>query len=166
MSSKEKKKEYNRVYREKQKALKEKLKEEKEEVEKVEKVEIKIEKVEPENEKHVKFEAPPQDEDAETFTIDKTTMNYLLECMKNKQEEEPKKEQPKESPKSESGFFFMMKTALMQQVAMTVPIIALKLIVDGTKSQMPSLIQNFMKEQKQQSANPTTQPSIRVVSLE
>lgn len=153
--SSEKKREYNKKYREKQKEIKE-----------TSEPEIEVEKI------HVMQEQPKADiqeqPDEEQYSIDKETMNYLLECIqKDKTVEETKAPSEPEQKKSEPNFFFhTMKQAMIQQLAVTVPLIALKLLVDGAKSSLPLKIQNIIQQSQEQPKPSLAESHVRVVNLE
>ena len=138
--SSEKKREYNKKFREKQKEQTPQL-----EISKVDEVDA----IPPTENPQIPPDTPtePPVEDDETYTIDKETMAFLVECLQSKKNEnitdsaEETKEKPAEE-KKESSFFFQMKQAMYQQLAITVPLIALKLIADGVKFSIPSTIQH------------------------
>lgn len=169
--SSEKKKEYNKRYRDKLKQEKMKAKQkndtssddEEEIIKPIPKPKPKVQFKQPVEEPTELPNEEPNDEN-ETFTIDKSTMNYLIECLKDKKDEpedKPKEDKPKETS-NESSFFLTVKNALIQQMAITGSMIALKLIVDGTKSSIPSMIQNIIKPVKDSS----TEHTLRTVNLE
>ena len=163
--SSEKKKEYNKRYRDKLKQAKNKEKPKNdtssdESEEEKPKVQFKTPVEEPKNEPKEEL-----NDDDETFTIDKETMNYLIECLKDKKNEPPEekpKETIKEGSNNESSFFLTAKNAIIQQVAITGSMIALKLLVDGARFTMPSSILNIIKKPESSQA----EPILRTVNLE
>ena len=175
--SPEKKKEYNLKYRKKKK---EKTSEDPTiEIKKVtfaEKIDDIIEtkagiepKIETEIETEPKIETEIENDDG-TYTIDTETMNYLIECMNKKESKEITKEitndEIKATTSNDSGFFFQVKQAMYQQLAITVPMIALKLIVDGVKLSMPLGIPNIINLPFQQRELQSKSSPIRVVNVE
>lgn len=164
----EKKKEYNKKYREKKKKEKEE-----------EKVVEETPKVEPDKvvvaSEVPKVEVPKVDvpeEPEEQFTIDRETMEYLMECVQKDNKKVVKEESPQTETKptvttqNDTGFFFLMKQAVLQQMAVTVPLIALKLIVDGAKSSIPLNLQRIISQSQNSVTTPSQSPDVRVVNLE
>lgn len=164
--SSEKKKEYNKKYREKKK----KEKKEKEVVEETPKVEPEKVEIATEVPKVDVPEVPEEPE--EQFTIDRETMEYLMECVQKDNKKVVKEESPQTETKptvttqNDTGFFFLMKQAVLQQMAVTVPLIALKLIVDGAKSSIPLNLQRIISQSPNSVTTPSQSPDVRVVNLE
>lgn len=160
----DKKREYNKNYKKKQK--------QKEEITAIA-PEPQIDEIAPRNDPlpqpQPQIDSPQDDE---IFTIDRDTMNFLLECVQSKKEDvtvEKKEvivEAKEEKSSNEPNFFFHMKQAIFQQLAVTVPLIALKLIVDGAKLSIPSNIQDIIKPSSQRVEKQSTLSELRVVSLE
>lgn len=100
---------------------------------------------------------PPE----ECVTLDVETYLELLKCYKQhnipaKQEEPPKSQTQTSSSSSDNFFFQTMKQTIVQQLAMTLPAIALKLAVDhGAKfynsQSSNSTIQQSKQDSKQDS---------------